>query len=119
MSTESPHMRGHTIRTTTRRRRRGRRAIAIVLGACALAIPGSASASGGPMPAYAAHPVPHGADYSSVSAIPAPTSAPGDGFDWGDASVGAGAALALVALGGTALFTARRRPGGLPSATTG
>jgi hypothetical protein len=43
----------------------------------------------------------------------------GDGFDWGDAAVGAGAAMALVALGGAALFTVRRRPGGLPSASTG
>jgi hypothetical protein len=93
--------------------------------------------------ASAASQVPHGAAYSSVGAIPAPTSEStvvalrrdgsqaeptvvsaspsdsGDGFDWGDAAVGAGAAMTLVALGGAALFTVRRRPGGLPSASTG
>ena len=33
----------------------------------------------------------------------------GDGFDWASALVGAGAALALAALGGAALLTVRRR----------
>jgi hypothetical protein len=90
---------------------------------------------------------PHGADYSSVTAPARPTSEialrrdgsqvepfvaqagpelvsdspvnAADGFDWGDAALGAGAAMALVALGGTALFTVRRRPGVSPSASTG
>jgi hypothetical protein len=118
---EEAHMRAYTITTTTRRRRRTRRrVIALVLGVCALAIPASASA---------APQIPHGADYSSVSAIPPPTSEPtvasdspsdsGDGFDWGDAALGAGAAMAVVALGGAVLFTVRRRPGVSPSASTG
>lgn len=143
MSTESerrPYMRAHTITTMTRHRRNARRrVIALVLGVCALAIPASASAA----PQSAASQVPHGANYSSVGAIPPqkseptvvvlrrdgsqaePTvvsdspSYPGDGFDWGDAAVGAGAAMALVALGGAVLFTVRRRPAGLPSASTG
>jgi hypothetical protein len=33
----------------------------------------------------------------------------GDGFDWPSAAVGAGAVLALLALGGAALLTARSR----------
>jgi hypothetical protein len=58
-------------------------------------------------------------DYSSLNAISgAPTNTPtlvsgttdsGDGFDWGSALVGAGAALALAALGTAALLTVRRR----------
>jgi hypothetical protein len=58
-------------------------------------------------------------DYSSLNAIsgtPASTPTPvsgstdsGDGFDWGSALVGAGAALALAALGTAALLTVRRR----------
>ena len=70
-----------------------------------------------------------GADYSSLNAItgaPAgeptlvsspPVSATG-GFQWGDAALGAGAAMVLVALAGTVLFTVRRRPGVSPSAST-
>ena len=128
-------MRAHTITTMTRHRRNARRrVIALVLGVCALAVPASASAA--PV-------ILHGADYSSVSGIPPQKSEPpvvalrhdgsqaeptvvsdspsywDDGFDWGDAAVGAGAAMALVALGGAVLFTVRRRPGGLPSASTG
>src|SRR5262245_65460905 len=104
-------MRAHTITPTTRRVRNARlRVIALVLGVCALAIPASASAAG---------PLPHGADYSSLSASPPPTSEAtvvsgspsdsGDGFDWGDAALGAGAAMALIAVSGAVLFTAPRR----------
>jgi hypothetical protein len=75
-----------------------------------------------------------GADYSLVSSITPPASeqrspsgsgdsslngeptfvsdspaATGDGFDWPSAAVGAGAVLALLALGGAALLTARSR----------
>ena len=114
-------MRAHTITTTTRRPRSARRrVVALVLGVCALAIPATASAV--PL-------IPHGADYSSVSTTPVPTSEPtapldspsvsGDGFDLGDAALGAGAAMALTALGGAVLFTVRRRPGVSPSASTG
>jgi hypothetical protein len=114
-------MRIHTITTTAQRARSARRrVIALVLAVCALAIPASAGA---------VSPVPHGADYSSFSATPLPTSEPtvafvspsnsGDGFDWGDAALGAGAAMALVALSGAALFAVRRRPGVTPSAWTG
>jgi hypothetical protein len=37
------------------------------------------------------------------------SSATADGFDWSSAAVGAGAVLALLALGGAALLTARSR----------
>jgi len=64
--------------------------------------------------------------YSSVNAITgAPTGTPtlassppsssGDGFDWASALIGAGAAMALAALGGAALLTARRRGTVTPS----
>jgi hypothetical protein len=39
----------------------------------------------------------------------------GEGFDWPSAAVGAGAALALVAFGGAALLTVRRRTTVSPS----
>jgi len=42
----------------------------------------------------------------------------GEGFDWASAAVGAGAAMALVALAGAALLTARRRAPVSPSAPT-
>jgi hypothetical protein len=41
-----------------------------------------------------------------------------NGFDWGSAAVGAGAAMALVALAGAALLTIRRRAPVSPSAPT-
>jgi hypothetical protein len=40
----------------------------------------------------------------------------GEGFDWASAAVGAGAAMALVALAGAALLTVRRRTAVSPSA---
>ena len=68
--------------------------------------------------------------YSSLTAITgAPASEPtlasssptgaGEGFDWASAAVGAGAAMTLVAFGGAALFTVRRRAAISPSASTG
>jgi hypothetical protein len=70
-----------------------------------------------------------GTGYSSLSAI---TGSPpgdsefvselvpstGDGFDWGDASIGAGTALALVGLAGAMLLVVRRRMAISPSAST-
>lgn len=60
------------------------------------------------------------AGYSSLNAIMGPTPAEpavvydspapsGEGFDWASAAAGAGAAMALIALGGAALLTVRRR----------
>jgi hypothetical protein len=52
---------------------------------------------------------------SRVSALPPPQSSSvvGDGFDWGDAVIGAGAAFALtmIGLGGTLVIGSRRREG--------
>jgi hypothetical protein len=70
-----------------------------------------------------------GSGYASLNAISgspgeAPTfvsSSPsnsGDGFDWASALVGAGATLALAALGGAALLTVRRRTAISPSTST-
>ena len=70
-----------------------------------------------------------GSRYSSVNAItgaPAgeptlvsgPPASATDGFQWGDAALGAGAAMVLVALAGAVLFTVRGRPGVSPSAST-
>ena len=137
-------MRVHTTTITTERRRGARcRVIALVLGVCALVIPATATAQlidGDHKSAAMARMSPaeppvaqfqpaQVADYSSVTAIPPamdePTvvsdspSNPADGFDPGDAALGAGAAMALVALGGAVLFTVRRRPGVSPSASTG
>jgi hypothetical protein len=42
----------------------------------------------------------------------------GEGFDWASAAVGAGAAMALVALAGAALITVHRRAPVSPSAPT-
>jgi hypothetical protein len=67
--------------------------------------------------------------YSSLNAISgSPADAPtfvsssptgsGEGFDWPSALVGAGAALAMAALGGAALLTVRRRRTVSPSPST-
>jgi hypothetical protein len=66
--------------------------------------------------------------YASLNAITGPTEAPtfvsgppsdtADGFDWASAGIGAGAAMALVALGGAALLTVRRRTAASPSAAS-
>jgi hypothetical protein len=66
-----------------------------------------------------------GSAYTSLNAISGPSpnqpafvsgSPPaGDQFDWGDAALGAGGALALVAFGGAALLTVRRRTAMSPS----
>jgi hypothetical protein len=136
-------MRAHTITTKSRRRAKAwRRALALTLAICALAIPASASAD--PDPAPDGYATPNaiiggssgsggssevGSGYSSPTAIagplpdrftvesPAvePPASTGDGFDWASAAVGAGSALALVALGGAALLTVRRRAAVSPS----
>jgi hypothetical protein len=66
--------------------------------------------------------------YSSLNAITGPTAAPtfvsgppadtAAGFDWASAGIGAGAAMALLALGGAALLTVRRRTAASPSAAS-
>jgi hypothetical protein len=67
-----------------------------------------------------------GSGYTSLNATTGPSpdaptfvSSPAsdDGFDWGDAALGAGAAMALVAFGGSALLTVRRRTAISPSAS--
>jgi hypothetical protein len=67
-----------------------------------------------------------GSGYSSLNATTGPSPdqptfvsspASGDEFDWGDAALGAGAAMALVAFGGAAVLTVRRRTAISPSAT--
>jgi hypothetical protein len=67
--------------------------------------------------------------YSSLNAITGPPaetptlvsssqSSSDDGFDWASALVGAGAALALAALGSAALMTVRRRSTVTPTPST-
>jgi hypothetical protein len=68
--------------------------------------------------------------YSSLNAITeAPSDEPtfasdsltsgGDEFNWGDAAIGAGAAMALLALGGAVFLTVRRPKSVQPARTTG
>jgi hypothetical protein len=114
-----------------------------VLGVAALAIPATAGASYGSVsdsgqPA-ASEPTDSGLVIPDHTALndslapangqsssgsvegPAPTPvlnppAPVDGFDWGDAALGAGIAMALVALGGAGVLTLRRHGTVSPSA---
>jgi hypothetical protein len=68
-----------------------------------------------------------GSGYSSLNATTGPSPiqptfasaspSANDGFQWGDAALGAGMALALVAFGGAALLTVRRRTTVSPSAS--
>ena len=56
-----------------------------------------------------------GADYEPTGVVSGSPADTGDGFDWVSALVGAGAALALAALGSAALLTFRRRTAVSPS----
>ena len=67
-----------------------------------------------------------GSGYSSLNAISGPSSSEptlvsgspagtDDGFDWLSGAIGAAAAMALVALGGAAVLTVRRRTAVAPS----
>jgi hypothetical protein len=69
---------------------------------------GVARTASGANPAAPSHVV-------SASAAPAPPS----GFDWGDAGIGAGAALLLVSVGGGTLVAIRRSRGRSQPALTG
>ena len=135
----------NTTTTQTRTGARGHRLIALVVGICIMAIPASANAFYGPasgndqapdgVPSNAGLVAPdhtalndslapatgsngqRGVDTPQVTPISsAPASA--DAFDWGDAALGAGAVMALVAISGMALLTLRRRTVS-PSASTG
>jgi hypothetical protein len=125
-------MRAHTTSTTKSRPRRKapQVIVALALGICALAVPASAYAdpqpyrspeaviaaadSSGPPPYRSPEAVIAAADSVAGPSPSAPTlvsspTDPSNGFDWGSAAVGAGAAMALVALGGAGFLTVRRR----------
>lgn len=118
------------------------RLIALVAGICILAIPASASAFYGP--ASGNDQAPDGVaanaglvapDHTALNESLAPASASdgqrfvdtptvapiqsapasADAFDWADAALGAGAVMAIVAIGGMALLTLRRRGAVSPS----
>ena len=113
----------------------GRRGLVIVLAVCSLAIPASATAFYGSAPesgagnGSAGNPARDSGlvipDHSALDASLAPVSGSGDArgvgqspvldpapvgdrFDWADAALGAGVAMALVALGAAALTAGRR-----------
>lgn len=56
---------------------------------------------------------------SQFASSPSVAASSSDGFDWGDAALGAGAAVALIALGGVGLQAVRRRTPVSPSVSTG
>jgi len=129
-----------TISARRRRNARRRRALALGLGICALALPAGAAADPAGGDYSRADAIAQGLEessqstgdsgYSSINSITGPStgeptavtgspSGPADGFDWPSALVGAGAALALAALGTAGLLTFRRRTTISPSASTG
>ena len=61
-----------------------------------------------PAPAYS---TPGGAAGYVPSPAQGPVTVSGDGFDWGDAGIGATAVLAVAAIAAGALITVRHRPG--------
>jgi hypothetical protein len=122
-----------TIQVPNRLRRRAIGALAVGVTATALAVPGAAagysstgddlagppSASTPPTPLEntvvvrrdGSAAVPFVADVGSE----APTGAAGSGFDWGDAAIGAGGALGIIALLGAAGLAIRSRRHVAPS----
>ena len=98
-------------------------AVSIALAASAMV---GAGAFAGTSRQSAQSRTPHSAGYSSYSDQAAPAEARGvrvvrvqssQGFDWGDAAVGAAAtvALGMILLGTAVLGTTRRRRGGPPA----
>jgi hypothetical protein len=133
-------MGAHVINSQFLRRRPRRRALALALGLCALVIPTSATAQATDSDYATVNAISGdsngssqdqaGSDYSSVNAITgaptdeptfvsSPTGGANDAFDWPSALVGAGAALALAALGSAAVLTIRRRTPISASGSTG
>ena len=113
-------MTAHTITTINRHRRRARRRlIALALSVCALAIPATADAQPIDWPGPWVYPTTTGASDSAGSAglVSNVRATTGGGFDSASAALGAGAAIAVVALGGAVLFIVRRRPTVSPSAS--
>ena len=105
--------------TNTHRLRRGL-ALATVVGA--LAAPAASAAPIDPALPGTSGDSPNGQPYGgSVTALSPPASSPspasepttvsGDGFDWGDAGIGAAAMLALAAIGAGGALVVGRRPG--------
>ena len=122
-------MRAQTITTMTRRRRYARRRLAaLALGIAALAIPATANAQvdrdrasvnanahEGPAPVLTEDQAFPGLAREARAAAATErtaTTLAADGLDWGSAAVGAGMAMAIVALGGAGFLTARRRMAG-------
>jgi hypothetical protein len=72
-----------------------------------------------PEPVYASANSIAGPSTGEPTIVSSPAGDPADGFDWGDAALGAGAAMAgLFALGAAVLLATRRRTGMSPSAST-
>ena len=83
--------------------------------------PSSPSGSGGSQAVDSGYPSLNaitGPPASEPTVISAPPSDTADGFDWVSATIGAGTAVALVALGGAATLTVRRRTAVSPSGTS-
>jgi hypothetical protein len=87
--------------TSTRVGRRRARVLPTVLAAALLAVP----------TAQASHQMSPGTETTPPSETPVVVVESGDGFDWGDAGVGAGTAIGIALVGGAAAaaFIRRRR----------
>jgi hypothetical protein len=61
----------------------------------------------------------NGSAQTSAVTIQSPKTTSSNGFDWGDAAIGAGAVFALLALGGGAVLISRRgQPRSRPATTS-
>ncbi|HEX4729854.1 MAG TPA: hypothetical protein VH299_01220 [Solirubrobacterales bacterium] len=95
-----------------------KRTAGALIVAAALAVPASASANTDFLPPISPATAPPRTTYvvaGTPTALAPSVIASGDGsegFDWGDAGIGAAAALAFTAAGGAVVFTRRRRPAG-------
>jgi hypothetical protein len=99
------------MRSSNHRLHRLRRGLALATVVSALAAPAASARPIDLVPATATD-----APQQERSAIPASTSSPpapvtvsGDGFDWGDAGIGATGMFALVTIGAGALLASGRR----------
>jgi hypothetical protein len=134
-------MRAYTITTTSGPRPKAWLGVLALVAVCSLLSPSIASAETGPTqqvsPGYPSPSVESGTSqvgpteqvssgYPSPSAITGSPSSeptlvssspgnPDDGFNWLSAAIGSAAAIALVALGGAAFLTVRRRTAVSPS----
>src|SRR5918994_767256 len=112
-------MRAYTSTTTSGPRPKAWLGVLALVAVCSLLTPSIASAEHSSVnqvsPGYPSPSAITGSPSSEPTLVSSSPGNPDDGFDWLSAAIGSAAAIALVALGGAAFLTVRRRTAVSPS----